>query len=72
MGPRQEGSGRQRGCLGPWTWLGQVRWGQEEGSCPRAGALPAASLCLWGGASCTRGRHYITRAGAAGATSHAW
>lgn len=35
--------------------------GRREGSCPRARALPAASLCLWGGASCTRGRRYITR-----------
>lgn len=35
--------------------------GRREGSCPRAGAPPAASLCLWGGASRTRGRRHVTR-----------
>ena len=73
MGPRQEGSGRQCGCLGPWTQLGQVHWGQERRQLPKSqGPACRLPVSLGRGQLHERQALYHTHAGEAGATSHVW
>lgn len=72
-GPRQGGGGRQRGCLGPWTWLGQAHWGQERRQLPKSrGPACRLPVSLGRGQSHKRQASRHTRAGAAGATAHVW
>ena len=67
MGPRQEGSGRQCGCLGPWTRLGQVHWGQERRQLPKSqGPACRLPVSLGRGQLHERQALYHTHAGEAG------